>query len=169
MGTSPASTWTPGRLMIGIPLAWRLASGTWWTLALNTRPRLVKKSAQSCVFATRRCSTASSSRRTCRSSHLDVGRVANRLDDRVEVVEGDLEALEDVRPRPRLLEVVLGPPPDGLPAVVDVVLEDGLQGQRLGLAVDEGEHVEVEGQLHRRVLEEVVQDRVRVDIVCDLY
>ena len=64
IGTSPASTWTPGRLMIGMPLAWRLASGIWWTLALKTRPRFVKNSAQSWVFATRRCSTASSSRVT---------------------------------------------------------------------------------------------------------
>ena len=50
--------------MIGIPFAWRLASGTEWTLALKTRPRFVKKSAQSWVLATRRLSTASSSRVT---------------------------------------------------------------------------------------------------------
>ena len=63
-GTSPDSTWTPGRLMMAMPLAWRLASGMAWTLALNTRPRLVKNSAQSWVLATSRCSTASSSRVT---------------------------------------------------------------------------------------------------------
>ena len=45
-------------------------------------------------------------------------------DDRVEVVEGDLEALEDVRPVARLLEVELGAPPHDLAAPVDVVLED---------------------------------------------
>ena len=33
IGTSPDSTWTPGRLMIGMPLAWRLASGIAWTFA----------------------------------------------------------------------------------------------------------------------------------------
>ena len=27
-GTSPASTWTPGRLMIGMPFAWRLRRGS---------------------------------------------------------------------------------------------------------------------------------------------
>ena len=42
---------------MGMPLAWRLASGTWWTLELKTRPRLVKKSAQSCVLATSRWAT----------------------------------------------------------------------------------------------------------------
>ena len=63
-GTSPASTWTPGMLMIGRPLAWREASGMAWTFAEKTRPRFVKNSAQSWVFATSRCSTASSSRVT---------------------------------------------------------------------------------------------------------
>ena len=33
IGTSPESTWTPGRLMIGMPFAWRLASGIAWTFA----------------------------------------------------------------------------------------------------------------------------------------
>ena len=51
---SPDSTWTPSRLMMGMPLAWREASGTAWTLELKTRPRSVKKSAQSCVLATSR-------------------------------------------------------------------------------------------------------------------
>ena len=64
IGTSPVSTCTPGRLMIGMPFAWRLASGIAWTLAENTRPRFVKNSAQSWVLATIRCSTASSSRVT---------------------------------------------------------------------------------------------------------
>ena len=53
---------------------------------------------------------------------VDVGRLADRLDDRVEVVEGDLEALEDVGPGARLAEVELGPAADDLAAVVDVVL-----------------------------------------------
>ena len=75
---------------------------------------------------------------------------ADRLDDRVEVVEGDLEALEDVRPVARLAEVELGAPADDLAAPVDVVLEDGLERQRLGLAVDQRQHVHVEGELQRR-------------------
>jgi len=60
IGVSPGSTWTPGRLMMAMPLAWRLASTMVWTLAEKTRPRLVKKRAQSWVLATSRCSTASS-------------------------------------------------------------------------------------------------------------
>ncbi len=48
---------------------------------------------------------------------VHVGRFADRLDDRVEVIEGDLEALEDVRPGARLAEVELGAPADDLAAV----------------------------------------------------
>ena len=99
---------------------------------------------------------------------VDVGRLADRLDDRVEVVEGDLEALEDVRPGARLAEVELGPPPDDLLAVVDVVLEHAAQRQRLRLPVDQRQHVHVERELHRGVLEQVVQHLVRVGVALDL-
>jgi len=73
-----------------------------------------------------------------------------------------------VRPVARLAEVELGPPADDLAAVVDVVLQDRLQRQRLGLAVDERQHVHVERGLERRVLEEVVQDLVGVRVALDL-
>ena len=99
---------------------------------------------------------------------LDLARFADRLDHRVEVVEGDLEALEDVGPGARLAEVELGPATDDLAPVVDVVLEDAAQRQRLRLAVDEREHVHVERELHRRVLEQVVQHLVRVRVALDL-
>ena len=80
---------------------------------------------------------------------IHVRRLADGADDRVQVVERDLEAFEDVGPVARLLEVELGPPPDDLAAPVDVVLEDRLERQRLGLAVDERHDVGVEGQLQR--------------------
>ena len=69
-------------------------------------------------------SDRSKPRHQVRAGRLDVGRLADRLDHRVEVVEGDLEALEDVGPVAGLAEVELGPPPDDLAAMVDVVLED---------------------------------------------
>ena len=99
---------------------------------------------------------------------VDVGRLADGLDDRVEVVEGDLEPFEDVRPGARLAEVELGPPPDDLAPVVEVVDEDAAQRQGLGLAVDQRQHVHVEGELHRRVLEQVVEDLVRVGVALEL-
>src|SRR4029078_1747210 len=57
-----------------------------------------------------------------RSRDVDVGGFTDRPDPRVEVVEGDLQALEDVGPGARLAEVVLRPAPDDVAAVVDVVL-----------------------------------------------
>ena len=90
------------------------------------------------------------------------------LDDRVEVVERDLEALEDVGPVARLAQVELGSPTHDLAPPVDVVLEHGLEGQGLGLAVDEGQHVHVEGELEGRVLEEVVEHLVWVGVALAL-
>ena len=60
-------------------------------------------------------------RHQVRARRVDVVRAADRLDHRVEVVERDLEALEDVGPCARLLEVELGAPADDLAAVVGVV------------------------------------------------
>ena len=51
---------------------------------------------------------------------------------------------------------------------VDVVLEHRLERQRLGLAVDQREHVHVERGLQRGVLEQVVQHLVRVGVALDL-
>ena len=90
------------------------------------------------------------------------------LDDRVEVVEGDLEPFEDVRPGTRLAQVEFGPAPDDLAPVIDPVDEDAPQRQRLRLSVDEREHVHVEGELHRGVLEQVVQHLVRVGVALHL-
>ena len=87
---------------------------------------------------------------------------------RVEVVEGDLEALEDVGAVARLLEVVLGPTSDDLASPVDVVLEDRLEGQRLRLPVHQRDDVRVEGELQRGVLEKVVEDLARGGIALAL-
>src|SRR5664279_2143317 len=66
---------------------------------------------------------------------VDVGRRPDRPDHLVQVVEGDLEALEDVGAGLGLAEVELRAPSDDLAAVVDVVLQDALQRQSLRLAV----------------------------------
>ena len=86
---------------------------------------------------------------------------ADELDDRVDVVVRDLEALEDVRPLLRLREIELGAPADDLAPVVDVVLQDLLEREDARSLVDEREHVEVERGLHRGVLEQVVEHAVR--------
>ena len=73
-----------------------------------------------------------------------------------------------MRPGARLAEVELGAAADDLAPVVDVVLEHAAQRQRLRLAVDQGQHVHVERELHRGVLEQVVQHLVRVRVALDL-
>src|SRR5574338_44426 len=93
--------------------------------------------------------------------HLHVGRRADGGDHLVQVVEGDLEALEDVGPLLGARQVELRPATHDLAAVGDVVLARILQAQRLGLAVDEREHVGAEAGLQLRVLEELLHDRVR--------
>ena len=83
-----------------MPLAWRLASGIAWTLALKTRPRLVKNSAQSWVLATSRCSTASSSRVTCADDALAAAMLA--------AVGGDRLALDVAAAGDRDHDVLVG-------------------------------------------------------------
>ena len=89
-----------------------------------------------------------------------VVRAPDDLDDLVDVVDGDLEAFEDVLPRLRRLEVELGPPDDDLVPVLDVPLQQLLQVHHLGRALVEGEHDDAEGGLHRGVLVELVQHHV---------
>ena len=83
---------------------------------------------------------------------------ADELDDGVQVVQGDHQALEDVGPGLGLLQVEPGPPPDDVLAVGDEVLHHVDEGQDLGLLVDDGQHDDAEGGLQGRVLVEVVQD-----------
>ena len=93
---------------------------------------------------------------------------ADHLDDLVDVIVRDLEALEDVRSVLRVLEIVLAPPSDDVAAVVDVVLEDLLEREGPRLRVDEREHVEVERRLHGGVLVQVVEHERRVVVALHL-
>jgi hypothetical protein len=73
----------------------------------------------------------------------------------------DQVALEHVHALFGLAQLVLGPPHDHLALVIDVVLDDLAQRQRARDVVDERDHVDTEGRLHRRVLVELVQDDFR--------
>ena len=102
---------------------------------------------------------------------VGLGRIlgaADDLDDLVDVVDRDLEALEDVLPGFGRVEVVLGPPDDDLVPVLDVVLEQLLQVHDLGGALHERQHDHAEGGLHGGVLVELVQhdvgDRVALEL-----
>ena len=97
-----------------------------------------------------------------------VARPADELDDRVEVVERDEEALEDVGAGLALGELVLRAADDDLALVLDVVLEDLAQRERLRHALDERDRVHAERRLHRRVLVEQVEHDARVGVALAL-
>ena len=98
-----------------------------------------------------------------------IGRAADEGDDRVEVVERDQQAFEDVGAGLGLAELVLGAANDDVALVVDVVVDQLLEPERARHAVDQGDHVHAERVLHRRVLVELVQhDRRRIAAALEL-
>ena len=92
---------------------------------------------------------------------VGVGGGADQRDHRVEVVERDQVALEDVRARLGLAQLVLQPAGDDLALEVEVVAEQVAQRERPRHAVDERDRVVAEGRLQRRVLVELVQHDLR--------
>src|SRR5882762_7213847 len=95
-------------------------------------------------------------------------RLADDLDDLVDVVDGDLQAFEDVLAVLRALELELGAADDDGVAMLDEVLEQLLQVHLLRRAVDQGEHDRAEGGLHLRVRVEPVQHHHRDGIPLQL-
>jgi hypothetical protein len=89
-------------------------------------------------------------------------------DDGIEHVDGLEEPFHDVGALARFAQPVFGPPGDDLDLVGHVV-GDGLgQAQGPGDAVDEGDDVDSEARLHRRVLVEVVEDDVGIGVPLEL-
>ena len=68
----------------------------------------------------------------------------------------------------RLAQLELGAPRQHDLAVVEELDQQPLERQQLRLAVDQRQHVEAERLLHRGVLVQVVQHRVRVRVALDL-
>ena len=87
-------------------------------------------------------------------------RGANQSDDRVEVIERDLETFENVIAGFGLAQLELGSPPNHLAPEVDEALDQFEQVQHLRPAADDGEHDDAEGRLQRRVLVQVVEHHV---------
>jgi hypothetical protein len=87
-------------------------------------------------------------------------RGADDGDHLVEMFEGNREALEQVRPRAGLGEVVAGAAPHDLAAEVDEVAQRPLEGQHLRPLVDQRQQVHAEGRLEGRLLVELVQDHL---------
>ncbi len=88
---------------------------------------------------------------------LGVTRGADECDHLVEVGQGDEQALQDVGAILGAAQLVLRAPHDDLALVVDVVADDLAQRQGARHVVDEGDHVDAECVLHRRVLVELVE------------
>ena len=63
-----------------------------------------------------------------------IARSANQLDDGVEMIEGDLQALEDVRPRLGAPQLELSPAANDFAAELDELLDDLEQRQDLRTA-----------------------------------
>ena len=95
---------------------------------------------------------------TCFRNRL---RSPNQRDDRIEVVEGDLQALEDVVSRFGLSQLELGPATDNLAPEVDEDLDEFENIEDLRAATNDGQHDDAEARLQRRVLVEIVQHDVR--------
>ena len=68
----------------------------------------------------------------------------------------------------RLLEIKLGAASDDDAAVLNVMLQDGLQRQRLRLAINEREHVHAECGAERSELQQLVEHLVRIPVALHL-
>ena len=86
---------------------------------------------------------------------------ADERDHRVQVVEGDGVALEDVGPRLGLAQLEGGAPAHHLAAEVEEELADLEQVQHPRPLLDDGQHDDAEGVLELGVLVEVVEDDLR--------
>ena len=84
----------------------------------------------------------------------------NQRDDRVDVVEGDDQALQNVGPLFRLVQVKLRATDHNVVPVLDVVRHHLLQVEQLWTALDQGDVVDRERGLKLRVLVQLVQHHV---------
>ena len=105
---------------------------------------------------------------SCVARVVGVGGGADERDDRVDVVERDEVALEDVRAALRLAQLVLRAADDDLALEVEVVRDELEQRQRLRHAVDERDGVVAERRLQRRVLEQLVERDLRHRVALQL-
>ena len=87
---------------------------------------------------------------------------ANELDDFVEMIESDLEADQDVLALFGFAQIVLRSAAHHFDAVLDEKLDQLDQSELARLARDDGEQDHAERFLHLRLLEEMIQDELRL-------
>jgi len=95
-------------------------------------------------------------------------RLADKLDDTVEVVQRHFEPLQHVAAVVGLVEVVLGAAADDVLAVLDEDGERLLEREGLRCAVDQAQHVDAERHLQVGLVEQGVQNRVGLGIALNL-
>ena len=88
-------------------------------------------------------------------------RAADQLHHLVEVGDRDDQAEQDMGALAGLVELELGAAGDDLFAELDEALDEVAQGQRLGPAAADRQHVGREGRLRRRVPPQLVEDDFR--------
>ena len=93
-----------------------------------------------------------------------ISRIANQLDDRVEIIEGHKQALEDVIALLGFAQQVLGAPFNRLDAEVKEHLKHSLEVEHHRLTLHQGQHVGAEVVLKRGEFVEVVEHNLRVGI-----
>ena len=115
------------------------------------------------------CSSENSNGAACRVSEggRPVVRTPDGGDDRVEHVDGLEQALDHVGPGPGLVQQELGPAGHHLDLVGHVVGQDLGQVERPRHPVDQRHRVDAERGLHRRLLEQVVEDHVGVGVALE--
>ena len=84
-------------------------------------------------------------------------RPPNQGDHRIQVIERNLEALEDMGTLFRLAELEGGPTDDDLAPVLDEMMQDLLEVQHFRPVVHQRQHDDPEGRLELRELIEIVQ------------
>ena len=87
---------------------------------------------------------------------------ADKRDDLVQKVKSDLQAFEDMRPCLRFVQLEECPANHHFAAVGQEVLQGIFEGQNTRLSVDQGQHVDAKTCPQGRVLEQEVQDFLRI-------
>jgi hypothetical protein len=100
---------------------------------------------------------------------LRILRLADEGDHFIQVVEGDLQSLQDMRAGLGLPELVSRPARHHLFAVLQEKLENLLDVHRPRLPADDGQHDDAEGRLHGRVLVKLVQNHARDRALLELH
>ncbi len=93
---------------------------------------------------------------------------ADHLDDLVDVEDRDEQAVDEVQAVGGLLATEHRAAAHDVEAVAEEDLEQLLEAEGAGLAVDEGHGVDAEGVLHRRELVELLEQRLGDEAVLDL-